>query len=376
MQSSIVQTDQQTIDQASQTLKAGGLVVFPTETVYGIAASTASPKGIEALREFKGRPESQPFSIHLPSPDAALPYLNGADPAVRRLVRKVFPGPVTLIVEVSDSAITDHLKALGLPSETRDSLVHNNTIGLRCPDSVLTQRVLAAVDAPVIASSANRHGQPPPHNAQEATESVGSAAQMVIDGGPCRFAKPSTIVRVSGQPDGCGITIERAGVYDERFIRKLLRWTMVLVCSGNTCRSPMAQALAKQMIAKRRNIPADVLESANVSVLSAGVYASPGMPASIEAVDEMKKLGIDLSEHRSQPLTPELIHEADVIYCMTHTHLDAVLRASPGAGDKIFLLDPQGHDVNDPIGAGEAAYRQCAEMISGMLTQRIEEQKP
>lgn len=360
------------IARAAEILRSGGLVVFPTETVYGIGASAASDKGFESLRAFKGRPEHQPFTVHLPSAQAAAPYLTAASIRGAQLIlHKAFPGPLTVIIEVAPSRLSEVLsETMGLAPEVAARLCHQNTVGLRCPDHPVAQELLAAAGAPVVASSANRRGQPPPHTAQQASGAVGDAAQMVIDGGPCRFAKPSTIVRlrqVDGRPDW---VVERPGVYDERFVRKLLRWTIVMVCSGNTCRSPMAQGLAQKIIADQTGLPVDGLEPAGIRVVSAGVFASPGMPASHEAVQAMQKQGIDLSGHHSQFLTPELIHEADVIYCMTQAHRDAVVQTAPHAASKALLLDARG-DIEDPIGQSDAEYQRCAGTIKDSLVERL-----
>jgi len=364
--------DPQTVERAVQVLNDGGLVVFPTETVYGIAASAAHPEGFAALQVFKGRPANQPFTIHLPNPDAVQHYADATHPDLQHFIKKVFPGPVTLVMQVPDPVIEEKLQALALPAEARGQLYHQNTVGLRCPDSWITRQVLERVQAPVVASSANARGQTPPHNAQEAAKAVGDAAELIIDAGPCRYAKPSTIVRVDQTHGTPSISVDREGVLDERMIRKLMRYTILMVCTGNTCRSPMAQSMAKQIIAQQRNIPKDDLSTTNVYILSAGIYASAGASASTEAVAEMDKRGLDLSHHRSQPLTPKMVHEADVIYCMTHAHHQALVQMVPSAADKTLPLNPQG-DVDDPIGSDAAAYQRCAQSIHRLLSERLKE---
>ena len=375
----------ETVRDARRVLDAGGLVVFPTETVYGIGAAAASDKGFAALLDAKGRSQTQPFTVHLPSAEAAARYVDMTSPRMRRFVGKAFPGPVTLVVDVTDEVMqekTRQLEELGrkhLPaggaSELATRLYHHQTIGLRCPDDATARAILGSTQSPVVASSANRRGDPPPMDVESAAAAVGESADLIVDGGRCRYAKPSTIVRVKTTQAGPQITVEREGVYDERTIRRMLRWTMLLVCSGNTCRSPMAEAIARQMLSQQRSVAPDELESAGIRVGSAGAFTSPGMPATREAVEAMSKMGIELSKHRSRTLSLDLIREADVIYCMTGSHLEAVLEFDPTAKEKTMTLDPNG-DIDDPIGGSLTVYQRCAELIRRRLDQRIREQQP
>lgn len=366
--------------EAGRAFDAGGLIVFPTETVYGIGASAASDKGFAALLEVKGREQTQPFTLHIPDPQSAGRYVDVSNPRVRRLIEKLFPGAVTLVVDVPEDVMFDRLtklaRELNVDAKVLGSrLYHNGTIGLRCPDHPIAQRLLGATRAPVVASSANKRGQPPPMEVEAAASAVGESADLVVDGGRCRYAKPSTIIRIKQTSSGPSIVVEREGVYDERTIRRMLRYTMLIVCSGNTCRSPMAEVIAKQIIAAERSLGMDDLESAGVRILSAGAFTTSGMPAAREAIEAMSKLNIDLSKHRSRVLTAELIREADVIYCMTESHLEAVLEMDPAAKTKAMLLDPNG-DVDDPIGGSLTVYQRCAELIRRRLEMRIKEEQP
>jgi protein-tyrosine phosphatase len=220
-------------------------------------------------------------------------------------------------------------------------------------------------------SSVNR----PAVTADEAAEGVGDAAAMIVDGGRCRFGKPSTIVRVQTRGRWPGVTVEREGVYDERIIRRMLSWTVLFVCSGNTCRSPMAAALARQMLAQQRGLDPGELEAAGIYVLSAGASATAGAPASDPAVEAMQAEGIDLAGHRSRPITSELVAEADAIYTMTEAHRQAVLALDPTAAEKTARLDPD-RDIADPVGADLATYRQTAEQMRHALAGRLKERSP
>ena len=368
-------SSEQVVRRARDVLSAGGLVVFPTETVYGIAASVASVGGYAALRRFKQRSDTRPFTVHLPGRESVTQYADVRGPIVQRLLRKLVPGPVTLIVEVDDAVIEAKLESMGLGSDVGKRLYHRNTIGLRCPDHPVAQQVLGSVAAPVVASSANGPGEPAPCDADEAVRAVDHGAQLLIDGGRCRFSKPSTIIRVGHGSSGASrVTVERAGVYDERFVRKLLRWSLLVVCSGNTCRSAMAEVLAKQILAQARGLKIDELESAGLGIGSAGVYAARGAEASPEAVEAMNALGLDLSQHRSRRLAHEMIYEADVTYCMTAGHVRAVQAMVPSAADRVFPLDPN-LDVEDPIGSNANGYRRCAELIRRRMEERLQEQQ-
>src|SRR5438067_1534332 len=124
--------------------------------------------------------------------------------------------------------------------------------------------------------------------------------------GPTKFAKPSTIVRVGAE----SYQVVRQGVYDERIIEKMLRTTVLFVCSGNTCRSPMSEAIARRLLAEKLGVAEADLEKKGIVVMSAGASAMHGARATPQAVEAVKGLGADLSRHRSQPLSVELIHRA------------------------------------------------------------------
>ena len=161
----------------------------------------------------------------------------------------------------------------------------------------------------------------------------------------------------------------------DRYLAKLRnrrQRLFLFVCSGNTCRSPMAAAIANSEIAARLRIPIAALETVNARALSAGVSARVGEPLTAEAQDALRSLNVPVEPHAARNLTPELAQQAEMIFCMTSAHRDAVIKLLPGVASKTFCLDVQA-DIDDPIGKGMEAYLNCARRIQELVCLRFDE---
>ena len=347
----------QQISRAVARLQEGGIVVLPTETVYGAAGLLANDKAQARLKDIRaasGSKDNKPFTIHLAHREQAMRYLGEVGEVGIRLMKKLWPGPVGLMFEVPADRRGAVAKEVGVDES---AIYVDGTVTLRCPDHIVATDVLSEIDAPIVVTAAG-----------SSAAALQDKVDVILDTGPTRFNKPSTLLRVKPK----GYEIVRAGVYDERIIERMLKTTILFVCSGNTCRSPMAESLARVTMAKKLGVAPDDLESKGVTIVSAGAFAMPGTRAAAQAVEAVRPLGADLTKHRSRPLSVELIHQADVIFTMSRSHSAAVTALVPSAAEKTMTLDPKG-DIDDPIGGDLELYQKLAVEIQRLLEQQLDE---
>src|SRR3954452_9567197 len=352
------------IGRGSELLSSGGVVVLPTETVYGAAGLINSESARARINSLRGDTR-KPFTIHVAKRDDARPYLGPTNDFAERLLRKLWPGPVALMFDVPADR---RREAAALAGGAEQDIYEGDSITLRCPDHIVVSDVLSTVKGPVAMTLAGTSAGGTNWSGEQMAEELNGKVDLIFDAGPSRYSKPSTILKVGPS----SYQIVRQGVYDERIIERLLRTTILFVCSGNTCRSPMAEAITRRVLSERLHVPEPELERKGISVISAGSYAMPGAPAAAPAVEAVKGLGADLSHHRSRPLTVELIHQADMIFTMGRSHAAAVQALVPSATDKVDTLDPAG-DIDDPIGGDPGLSKILAGQLQTWIERRLQE---
>jgi L-threonylcarbamoyladenylate synthase len=172
------------IDAAARALRAGGLVLLPTETVYGLGADAANPAAVAAIFEAKGRPRFNPLIAHVADLDTAA-RIAALDDRAWALAREFWPGPLTIVAPIKDTAAVCDLARAGL-----------DTVAIRVPGHPVSHAVLEAFGGAVVAPSANRSGRPSPTTFADAVSETGESAAAALDGGPCAVGLESTVVSV------------------------------------------------------------------------------------------------------------------------------------------------------------------------------------
>jgi L-threonylcarbamoyladenylate synthase len=176
------------IEEAADALRAGGLVILPTETVYGLAADASNARAVAAVYEAKGRPSFNPLIAHV-ADVAAARRIARFDDRAERLAAAFWPGPLTLVLPVADAAAVCDLARAGL-----------DTVAVRAPAHPVAQALLRAFGGPLVAPSANRSGRPSPTTFADAVDETGVSAAAALEGGPCAIGLESTVVALLDAP--------------------------------------------------------------------------------------------------------------------------------------------------------------------------------
>jgi protein-tyrosine phosphatase len=343
---------QDLVHQLVERLYEGQTVLFPTSATYALAAYVERTEGSERLMRAKRSDDWSPtLAVH--DAEACLALAGPHGEAGRRIIERGLPGPLTILVPpVDDEEL--------LSAETRSMVVHKNKIALRVPAHEAIIETLRLLPEPMILLD----GPPSASRPETAMEFFGPLADVVVDDGPTPFGKQTTVVDLLSN----SFEIRREGIVPRGRVHRLASEIITFVCTGNTCRSPMAEALFRKLLAESLGAHPESLPDRGFIVQSAGLAAHDGASAAEEAIAVVQEQGGSLEDHVAQSLTHQMIHFSDRIYVMTRDHRSAIVAHWPEASAKTMLLGGR-HDVADPIGGDMTRYRQCAGQITTHLQQ-------
>jgi tRNA A37 threonylcarbamoyladenosine synthetase subunit TsaC/SUA5/YrdC/protein-tyrosine-phosphatase len=333
-------------------LAEGRVVALPTDTVPGLAASAAAggaPAAAARIARLKAAPEDKPCALHLADRAALARWLPSLPPGLPRWMERTLPGPWTVVLPVR---WVPRARELGWSWPQ---------VGVRVPDHAGFRACARAAADPLLMSSVNPHGAPPLHGAALADWLREHGVPAAFD--PLRIASgaPSTVLAFEPLPR----VVRGTARGDET--QPGLR--VLVVCSGNSCRSPLAAALLRRELAAAWGVGEPELARLGWIVESAGTFAMPGTPASEHSVSAAREVGLELGGHRARSVQQAVAGAPpDLVLGMGRNHVAAL----SDAGHPAELFDPAGHEVGDPFGGELADYRRAREHLQRAAQDRIE----
>ena len=342
------------LDEAADILKRGGLVIIPTETVYGIAANMLDNGALDRLYEIKNRPKDKAFSLHIDKKEKIEEFASAIPVSAYKLIDKFWPGPLTLILRAKKDT---------------------GNIGVRMPDNEIALKVIAQAGVPIVCPSANISGKPAPINFDQAIKDLNGLVNFAIDAGSTKLQVESSVVDLTVMP---AQILREGAIKKEDILNTIQKKILLFVCTGNSCRSVMAKALLEKIMKEKgRN---------DVEVLSAGIMMMGGIGATEPTKEILKREGMDVSAHISQRVTQDMLKKSDIILVMERLQEKRILEIVPGAKNRLFLLkefanpvrnnhfnlakisngakiSDNGFDIYDPIGKPLGFYENTYEII-------------
>ncbi|MEM8885824.1 MAG: L-threonylcarbamoyladenylate synthase [Planctomycetota bacterium] len=335
-------TSGKSLEVAATVLRAGGIVAFPTETVYGLCVDAGNPKAVEKLYDLKGREGAKACAHLVGSRRDAEELVSGLPAPAARLADAFWPGPLTLVVPDPEGV----------------------TVGLRYSSVPLARALARTFGGPLLQTSANRSGHPAALNASGVLLALPRGVDLVLDAGRVPGGEASTVVLC----DEYRFEVLREGAIPTEDVERVARERILVVCTGNICRSPIAEEMLRVMLDERA--------PGAFEISSCGTHGWDDAPAAPEAEKAARAAGYDITAHRGRASDPEMLGSAHRVYVMARHHLDALRDYFQDRPDALQLFDPGGDDVEDPYQKSKRVFRQVTERIEELARLRATELVP
>ena len=337
------------INRAAKILRSGGIIIYPTDTLYGFGVMINDRKAVKRLYELKKRDKKKPYSILINTIKQAEQICGGLTSREMEFFKLLLPGKITVLLRAK--------KKLDLPG-----FGHLDKVGFRIPDSNLCRLLVEKSGSPISSSSVNISYEPNIDETSEISDKFATDVDLFLDSGPVFSLKGSSVIDLTTSPP----VLVREGDVLREDIEKILNinisskinrhFVITFICSGNICRSPMAEGILKKMCENHKH-------ARRIEINSAGTLNLAPTTASEEAIKISKNHQVNISKHRSSPIDRQILDRANIIICMATYHYNILVRNYPEYESKIFILksmeteesliDPS---IADPIGMSEKFY--------------------
>ena len=327
-----------------------------TGSMFGIGCSAFSKEAVTKIDLLKDRKDKSGYIVLIPDID----WLNRFDvqltPKVNRILQQYWAGELSVILEVPDPRFND--------------ISQNAKVAFRIPTNELLREYIIKLDQPIISTSVNKSGKKPVQNLDEILTGFESWFDFVILPDDAKISNnlPSTIIEFSDE----NLSLIREGNIPFSEIELSYEAPQILfVCTGNTCRSPMAEYLAKKIITEKE---------IKFRVTSAG-FTADGMPISENSNYVLALHGIDASEHTSTLLNEENLRKSWLVLTMTANHKNKILQLYPASASKVYTLSEYAgfnNDITDPFGKDIEYYKNTFEEINEkvqIIFEKIKEER-